>query len=304
MTIHREHLSNGTLRLRTDDCSFLFTRLRPGALLLTVLGEDDGQFGTAVLDELQSEIARFAQPLVLFVDALGAARVGTAVAARWTEWFDSHRGHLARVSVLVRSKTMSLTMSIARHLSGTAGVFEVTSNTAAFEREIARAAGTGVGSPAARFTHDALVIECIEHGAGCVELRSDRCSFRLEPLARTALLLTIRGVDAGEFGTAVIDQVRRYAREAGESVELFVDADVDAVDPSVREMWTQWIKSDARHVRHVTMLVEPKTTRLSIAVAREQSRTTSQIRFVDERSVFDAATMRAGKISDPSRRTS
>jgi hypothetical protein len=292
--IHREHLSTGTLRLRSDDCTFLFTRLRPGALLLTVLGEDDGEFGAMVLDELEAEITRFGRPLVLFVDALGTVRVSNVVANRWTEWFEDRRDRLARVSVLVRSKTISLTMSIARHLSGTAGLFEVTSDRAAFERELVRVApGGGVHLEAERFSRDALTIDRIEHGAGCVELRSPRCSFRLEPLAAGALLLTVRGLDTGEFGIAVVDEIRRYAREQRMPLELFVDADVDFVDAGVRDLWTQWIKADGRHVRHVTMLVGSKSTRLSIAVSREQSRTIEQIRLLDDRALFDAAVTRA-----------
>jgi hypothetical protein len=292
--IHREHLSTGTLRLRSDDCTFLFTRLRPGTLLLTVLGEDDGEFGGMVLDELEAEIARFGRPLVLFVDALGTVRVSKAVADRWTEWFEDRRDRLARVSVLVRSKTMSLTMSIARHLSGTAGLFEVTSNSAAFERELARVApGIGPRLEAERFSRDALTIDRIEHGAGCIELRSPRCMFRLEPLSPGSLLLTVRGFDSGEFGTAVVDEIRRCAREQRMPLELFVDADVEFVDAGVRDLWTQWIKADGRHVRHVTMLVGSKPTRLSIAVSREQSRTTDQIRLLDERALFDAAVTRA-----------
>jgi hypothetical protein len=292
--IHREQLSTGTLRLRSDDCTFLVTRLRPGVLLLTVLGEDDGEFGAAVLDELEAEITRFGRALVLFVDALGAVRVSNVVADRWTEWFEAHRDKLARVSVLVRSKTMSLTMSIARHLSGTAGLFEVTSNSAAFERELARVApGAGLHVEAERFSREALTIDRIEHGAGCVELRSARCSFRLEPLSSAALLLTVRGIDNGEFGTAVVDEVRRYAREQRVAIELFVDADVEFVDAGVRDLWTQWIKADGRHVRHVTMLVGSKAARLSIAVTREQSRTTDHIRLLDDRGLFDAALLRA-----------
>ncbi|WP_437335631.1 hypothetical protein [Sorangium sp. So ce394] len=40
--IHREILGDGSIRLAKDGCSFVFRRLRPGAVLVTIAGRDTG----------------------------------------------------------------------------------------------------------------------------------------------------------------------------------------------------------------------------------------------------------------------
>ena len=54
--IEREVLADGSVQLRAADCTFVFTRLRLGALLVTVEGYDDGTLGTAPLEEIGAEV--------------------------------------------------------------------------------------------------------------------------------------------------------------------------------------------------------------------------------------------------------
>ena len=124
-------------RLSTPECEFLFRRLREGALLVTVTGYDRGELGTSPLDELRMELMRY-KPLELFFDAR-AATAAVRVSNEWTQFFASHKSELKRVSILVTTKTMNLTMSIAQHLSGTGNLIQIYTDTALFDARVLEA---------------------------------------------------------------------------------------------------------------------------------------------------------------------
>ena len=48
--VSREELPNGDVRLFDSACTFTFRRIRAGVLLVTISGNDTGQFGTRTLD--------------------------------------------------------------------------------------------------------------------------------------------------------------------------------------------------------------------------------------------------------------
>ncbi len=54
-------------------------RLRPGVLLLRIVGNDRGEFGDAPMDLVQAEMNRFAK-LVFFIDLAGVEGVVSRVA--------------------------------------------------------------------------------------------------------------------------------------------------------------------------------------------------------------------------------
>jgi len=134
----REYLPGGGLRLRAGDCSFTYQSLRRGALLVTIAGIDKGQFGTATLDEIRLDMLRH-RPLELFVDAAAAVAVAVPVSQEWTHFFSLNREHLTRVSVLVGSKAVELTVAIAQHLSQTGNLIQIYSDRALFEARVAAA---------------------------------------------------------------------------------------------------------------------------------------------------------------------
>lgn len=136
--VNREVLDGGAVRLSAGGCTFLYRRPRPGVLHVSVSGRDTGQFGTATLDEIRAEIAR-RSPVALFVDARDADRVAMAVSDEWTEFFTRERAHLRQVSILVWSKVLHLTMSIAQHLSRTGTLIKIHSDPPAFEAALASA---------------------------------------------------------------------------------------------------------------------------------------------------------------------
>jgi hypothetical protein len=123
----RETLADGTIRLQAGDCSFVYRRPRPGALLVTITGMDGGQFGTSTLDEITTALAREGR-LELFVDAREAIGAAVSVSDDWTRFFSSHRSSLDRVHVLVGSKVVELTVAMAQHLSRTGNLIQIYSD--------------------------------------------------------------------------------------------------------------------------------------------------------------------------------
>src|SRR5687768_13939266 len=55
-TAMREEKSKDVVVISGKKCRFQFNRLRPGVLLVTIGGYDDGELGTAPLDEMGQEI--------------------------------------------------------------------------------------------------------------------------------------------------------------------------------------------------------------------------------------------------------
>ncbi|MDB5875101.1 MAG: hypothetical protein JWQ07_4543 [Ramlibacter sp.] len=139
-SITREQLPGGQLQLSAGGCTFAYERLRQGALLVTISGIDKGQFGTATLDEIRIELLRH-RPLELFINAQAAVAVGIEVSKEWTHFFALNREHLRRVSVLVGSKAIELTVAIAQHLSQTGNLIQLYSDRDLFDARVAAARG-------------------------------------------------------------------------------------------------------------------------------------------------------------------
>lgn len=141
--ITREATTDGRVRLTAAACTFVFERLRPGALLVTIAGNDTGQFGTTTLDEIRMELLRH-RPLELFVDAGEALGAAVRVSEEWTRFFSVNREQLRRVSVLVGSKVVGLTVAIAQHLSRTGNLIQIYSDPATFGARVAAARASEV----------------------------------------------------------------------------------------------------------------------------------------------------------------
>jgi hypothetical protein len=135
----REILKDGSICLRSAGCSFVYRRLRPGAVLVTITGDDKGEFGLAPLHELDAEITRSA-PLSLYVDTRAARGAATSVSEDWTAWFASNQKNLRAVSILATSKLVHLIVSIAKHLSRTGEMIRIFTEEAAFEAAVGREA--------------------------------------------------------------------------------------------------------------------------------------------------------------------
>ena len=137
----RETLPDGSTLLRSARCRFVFRRVRPGVLLITIEGFDDGSFGDAPFDHTLAEVARFGA-IDLFFDTTAAQGAATPVREAWTAWFAAQKPRLRRVHIVGASKYILSTMHITKELSRTGDLIQVHSDPDAFNIALARA-GTG-----------------------------------------------------------------------------------------------------------------------------------------------------------------
>lgn len=136
----REPLDHGSVLLATDRCRFVYRPLQPGALLITIDGNDSGEFGHATLEEIELIAARSATPLRVYIDPTRATGPSTSVMETWTAWLAAKRDLLERLIILIpeNSKLLHLTVSIAQHLSRTGNLIRICSNQAEFDDAVGR----------------------------------------------------------------------------------------------------------------------------------------------------------------------
>jgi hypothetical protein len=139
LQLERAVLPNGSIRITAGESAFDFTRPKPGVLVVTIEGYDQGQFGTAPFDEIGSAL-RVGAPLELFVDARNAVGATVRVSQDWTSFLSRHKSDFRHVHVLASSKMVELTVAIARHLSRTGNLIQIYSDPAIFDSQLAAAA--------------------------------------------------------------------------------------------------------------------------------------------------------------------
>ena len=138
----RETLPDGATILRSERCSHTFTRLRPGVLLLRIVGNDRGEFGDAPMDHVQAEMQRF-RALEFFIDMSGVEGVVSRVREGWTEWLRLQQSGLTRVHMLTGgSRFVTTTVSVSKELSRTGEMIQIHTDPGRFAEAIARAVGT------------------------------------------------------------------------------------------------------------------------------------------------------------------
>jgi hypothetical protein len=110
-------------------------------VLLRIVGAtlDAGELGTAPMDELRDDLARWA-PVEVFVDASEAAGAVVTVQEHWAEWFARNRSGLKGVNMLVRGKYMHFTVEVVKLFSRTGELIRVYLDPAAFGEALGRAA--------------------------------------------------------------------------------------------------------------------------------------------------------------------
>jgi hypothetical protein len=136
----------GLVRLRSARCTFTFARPRPGVLWVRAEGHDAGEFSDATLREMEAALGE--RPLHLLVDARDADGPPVAVSQEWTAWLARHRERLARMDVLVGSRVLHLTVSIAQHLSRTGALLRLHETPGGFTEALAQAAPGWTPPPA------------------------------------------------------------------------------------------------------------------------------------------------------------
>jgi hypothetical protein len=135
--MERETLEDGTLRLREKSLALTYTRLRPGVLLVRIIGFDRGELIQEEIEQLEAEVAAHA-PLALLVDLRWAEGATKVVSDAWTEWFRTRKPQLREVHILVVSKYLDVTVNVAKLFSRTGELIQVYSDVSRFEAVAAR----------------------------------------------------------------------------------------------------------------------------------------------------------------------
>ncbi|MGZ3420936.1 MAG: hypothetical protein ACXVEE_23870 [Polyangiales bacterium] len=133
-------MSDEQVCLRAGDASFTISRLRPGVVLAIGGGHDKGDFGDAVLHELERAI-HACPPVEIFCDVTEVFDASQVVSERWANWLRDNRMMLRAVHVLTASKYVHLTVSIAKLISRTGELMRIHTEPRGFEDAVARAIG-------------------------------------------------------------------------------------------------------------------------------------------------------------------
>lgn len=128
----REPLADGGLHLRSRRCSYVFSRPAKDALLITVTGNDSGEFGTSIIDEVQRAFHPD-RSLALFLDFQFAVGAAPSVSEEWIRFLALHYRHLASIDVLVVSRVLELTVAVVQHFSRTGNLIRIHSDARSFQ---------------------------------------------------------------------------------------------------------------------------------------------------------------------------
>jgi hypothetical protein len=139
-TRSREVLVDGSVRFSSDKCSIWISRLRPGLVLVDILGHDTGGFAPGPLDELQSEIARYGT-IEVFIDTRNTFNATPAVAEEWTQWISRNSRAIQRLHVLVESKYVQMTVEVGKLFSRTGELMRIYTHAPAFAEALQLAYG-------------------------------------------------------------------------------------------------------------------------------------------------------------------
>ena len=277
--------ADGSWSVAGRRCTFTFRRLRPGALLITIAGDDDGSLANAALDEIDAELDRY-QALDLFVDASAVAGVAPEVRDAWTRFFTARRGRLRRVTVLAPAPLVHLAVSAAKVFSRTGDMMRVHQDAAAFRDDLGAAGDPdGAGS-------DPSPLPSVERRVrpdGSVRLEAKGLVFEVRRPRAGVVHLIVSGHDGGQMGNAGLDEVTAALER---ETDLFLDARDASVASRITEGWTAWIKAQRSRIRRFHALA-PKPLRLALSIEKQMARAGDWFHLYERAEEFDAALARA-----------
>jgi hypothetical protein len=123
---------------------------------------------------------------------------------------------------------------------------------------------------------------------GVVHLSSGHATFSFSRPRAGRLLVTISGIDRGQFGPSTLDEITAALDREG-SLELFIDArEAVGAAVSVSEEWTRFFSVQRKRLRRVHVLAGSKAVKLTVAIAQHLSRTGDLIQIYSDPQIFDA----------------
>jgi hypothetical protein len=123
---------------------------------------------------------------------------------------------------------------------------------------------------------------------GSLRLSSSGATFEYRRIRPGALLVTITGVDRGQFGSATLDEIiAALAREG--KLDLYIDArGAVGATLSVSDDWTRFFSTQRDRLRRVYVLAGSKAVQLTVAIAQHFSGTGNLIQIYSDPAIFEA----------------
>ena len=123
------------IRFEGIHCQITLTRPAPGVAVLLMSGTDIGEFGDAVMRELQKDLDS-GRPLALFFDAHSVKGASIEVSHEWVQWISAQRDGLAQVRMLTGNRYVEMTANFARRFAGLQGIMRIYTDATAFTADI------------------------------------------------------------------------------------------------------------------------------------------------------------------------
>ena len=133
---------------------------------------------------------------------------------------------------------------------------------------------------------------------GVVRLSSGQATFEFARPRPNRLLVTISGIDKGQFGPLTLDEITAALAREG-PLELFIDArDAVGAAVSVSDEWTRFFSIQRARLRRVHVLAGSKAVKLTVAIAQHLSRTGDLIQIYSDPKIFDERLLSASSCTE------
>jgi hypothetical protein len=130
-------MSRDNVVFRAEHGSLSIGRPAPRVVIVTLVGNDVGQFGEAPFQELGPDVDAAArapdQAIELFIDARGAIAASLDVSSDWAIWLGRHKRSFRHVSMLTGSRFIQLSAGFVRKFADMGELMRLYSDPAAFE---------------------------------------------------------------------------------------------------------------------------------------------------------------------------
>jgi hypothetical protein len=120
------------IAFRSEHATLTIGRPAERVVLVSLAGNDVGQFGDAPFKELAADLASDGQ-LELFIDARSGVAASLDVSGEWALWLAKNRASFRHVSMLTGSRFIQLSASLVRRFADLGDLMRIYADPAAFE---------------------------------------------------------------------------------------------------------------------------------------------------------------------------
>lgn len=119
-------------------CSVAIREPTRGVVVVVLEGDDVGEFGDRPMDDVAERIGS-SGPIELFLDARDANLASIDVTGRWAQWLRAHRSDLEHVSLLTRSRFLSLSADVVHRFAELGEAMRIYTHAPDFDEALNRA---------------------------------------------------------------------------------------------------------------------------------------------------------------------